>query len=143
MFLNHLVPLAQQNTVNGGGFDALTLFVLLIELSLVVFVIAGLWKTFVKAGQPGWAAIIPIYNLYIMIQIAGKPWWWLLLCFIPLVNIVFIILIHIEVAKNFGKGVGFGIGLAFLGFIFYPILGFGGAQYLARPEPRGFAVIQR
>ena len=88
-----------------------------------------MWKVFVKAGQPGWAAIVPIYNLYVMTQIAGKPGWWLLLFFIPFVNIVIAILLSIAIAQKFGKGAGFGVGMTFLGFIFMPILGFGDAQY--------------
>jgi hypothetical protein len=107
----------------------------LLYLGIVVLVIAGVWKVFTKAGQPGWAAIIPIYNLYILTKIAGKPGWWLLLFFIPLVNFVIAILLAIDVAKAFGKGTGFGIGLALLGIIFYPILGFGDAQYQAVPAP--------
>lgn len=102
---------------------------LLLQLAIVVFIIAALWRVFTKAGQPGWAAIVPFYNIYIMLKIAGKPAWWLLLFLIPLVNIVIAVLVSIELAKCFGKGTGFGIGLAFLGFIFYPILGFGDATY--------------
>lgn len=125
---------------SGGGIGAI-LF-MLIELAVVVLVIAGIWKVFVKAGHPGWAAIVPIYNIYILTQIAGKPWWWLILCFIPIVGIVILILISIEVAKAFGKGAGFGLGLALLGFIFYPILGFGDAQYQGPPAAaQGFPVI--
>jgi hypothetical protein len=105
------------------------IIVLLIQLAIVVAVIAGVWKTFAKAGQPGWAAIIPIYNVYILLKIANRPWWWLLLMLIPLVNLVIAIIVAIDVAKAFGKGAGFGIGLALLGFIFYPILGFGSATY--------------
>lgn len=101
----------------------------LIYIGLIVFVIAALWKVFVKAGQPGWACIIPFYNAYVLLQIAGRPGWWLLLFLIPFVNIVIAIIVALDVAKNFGKGAGFGIGLAFLGFIFYPILGFGDATY--------------
>ena len=108
-------------------------FILLCELAIVVLIIAGIWKVFSKAGQPGWAAIIPIYNAYILLKIAGKPGWWLLLLFIPLVNLVIGILVAIEVAKAFGKGTGFGLGLVFLGFIFYPILGFGSATYQGAP----------
>ena len=108
-------------------------FILLCELAIVVLIIAGFWKVFTKAGQPGWAAIVPIYNLYILLKIAGKPGWWILLFFIPLVNLIIAILVAIEVAKAFGKGVGFGLGLAFLGFIFYPILGFGNATYQGAP----------
>lgn len=105
--------------------------ILLVELALIVLIIAGLWKTFAKAGQPGWAAIIPIYNVYILLKIAARPWWWLLLFLVPLVNIVIAVVVAIDVAKAFGKGAGFGIGLALLGFIFYPILGFGAATYTA------------
>jgi hypothetical protein len=111
-----------------GAFIAL-----IFQLAITIFIIAGVWKTFAKAGQPGWAAIIPIYNVYIMLKIAGKPGWWLLLFFVPLVNIVIAIIVAIEIAKAFGKGTGFGLGLAFLGFIFYPILGFGDATHKGPP----------
>jgi len=97
--------------------------------ALIIFVIAAMWKVFVKAGHPGWASLVPIYNIIVMLKIAGKPLWWILLCLIPIVNIVVIIMIFVAIAENFGKGAGFGIGLAFLGFIFFPILGFGDAQY--------------
>ncbi len=103
---------------------------MLLYIGLIVLVIAGMWKTFEKAGEPGWAAIIPFYNIYIMLKIAGKPAWWLLLFLIPLVNIVISIITMIDFAKKFGKDTGFAIGLALLGFIFFPILGFGAAQYL-------------
>lgn len=103
--------------------------ILLIQLAVVVLVIAGVWKIFTKANQPGWAAIIPIYNVYIMIKIVGRPWWFLLLLLIPLVNIVVAIVLSIDLAKSFGKGAGFGLGLALLGVVFYPILGFGDATY--------------
>ena len=105
------------------------LFFFLIEIAIIVAIIAGFWKVFVKAGKPGWAAIIPIYNAIVLLQIAGKPLWWIILFFIPLVNIVMAVLVGIAVAKSFGKGEGFGIGLGLLGFIFYPILGFSDAQY--------------
>lgn len=102
-------------------------------LAFAALIFASLWKVFVKAGHPGWAAIIPIYNAYILCKIAGKPGWWILLLLIPLVSIVIVILIMIEVAKNFGKGAGFGVGLALLGFIFFPILAFGDAKYQGPP----------
>jgi hypothetical protein len=107
----------------GGGFA------LVIWLAVVIVVVAGLWKVFEKAGQPGWAAIIPFYNIYVLTQIAGREILWFILCLIPIVNIIASIIISIDVARKFGKGTGFGIGLAFLPFIFYPILGFGDAQY--------------
>jgi hypothetical protein len=102
---------------------------------LVVFalVVVGFWKVFQKAGHPGWTAIIPIYNLYILTQVAGRPWWWLILYFIPLASLIPGILIPVDIAKAFGKGIGFALGLFFLPFIFYPILGFGSAQYQGPP----------
>lgn len=115
-----------QDDSGGGAGGAIMMFV---WLAVVVGVIAGFWKTFEKAGKPGWAAIIPIYNVIVLLEIAGKPIWWIVLMIIPVVNLIVSILVSIEVAKNFGKGVGFGLGLAFLGFIFYPILGFGDARY--------------
>jgi uncharacterized membrane protein YoaK (UPF0700 family) len=114
--------LAQQG--QDGG-----LVIVIVYLAILVLVVAGFWKVFTKAGQPGWAAIVPIYNIYILTKIAGRPWWWLLLFFVPLISIVFAVIVSIDVAKSFGKGVGFGLGLAFLAPIFYCILGFGSAQY--------------
>jgi hypothetical protein len=101
------------------------IFGLLVALLLIV----AMWKVFTKAGQPGWASIIPIYNLYIWCKIVGRPWWWILLMLIPFVNFIICIILCIDLAKSFGKGVGFGIGLALLGIIFFPILAFGSAQY--------------
>ena len=102
---------------------------LIIYIGVLVFVIAGVWKAFEKAGQPGWAAIVPIYNIYIMTVIAGKPAWWIIMFFIPIANIIFVFLLMIEIATKFGKSAGFGVGMVFLGFIFWPILGFGDARY--------------
>ena len=101
------------------------IFGLLVALLLIV----AMWKVFAKAGQPGWASIIPIYNLYIWCKIVGRPWWWILLMLIPFVNLIIAIILLIDLAKSFGKGGGFGIGLLLLPFIFFPILGFGSAQY--------------
>lgn len=126
-FLNHALLLGQ----DGDGGSLAGLFFMFLMLALMIFVIAGVWKTFEKAGKPGWGALIPIYNLILLLQIADKPLWWIILFFIPLVNIIVSILLPIEIATKFGKGVGFGLGLAFLGFIFYPILGFGDAKYQA------------
>ncbi len=98
---------------------------------IVLLIIAGFWKTFEKAGQPGWAAIIPIYNLYVLCLIAGRPGWWVLLYFIPFVNIVVSLLIAIDVAKAFGKDVIYGVVLLWLfQAVGYLILGFGDAQYI-------------
>ncbi len=110
----------------GGLFGCLFT---LVWLGLMVIVIAGMWKVFTKAGEPGWAAIVPIYNGIVMLKMCGKPLWWIILFFIPIVNLVAAILVCIALAERFGKGVGFAIGLVLLPFIFIPILGFGDATY--------------
>ena len=102
----------------------------IIGLVIVILIIASIWKTFSKASEPGWAAIVPIYNIIVLLKIAGKPLWWIILFLIPGVNFVISILVSLGVAEKFGKSGGFGIGLAFLPFIFYPMLGFGDAQYV-------------
>jgi hypothetical protein len=103
---------------------------MILALILIVLAIAGLWRTFHKANRPGWAAIIPIYNLYTMVKIAGRPGWWVILYFIPIVNIIVNIVVSIDVAKAFGKSTAFGvIGLWLFSFIGYLMLGFGDATY--------------
>jgi hypothetical protein len=100
----------------------------------VVIQVAGLWMIFTKAGKPGWAAIVPIYSAIVLLQVVGKPWWWILLILIPCVNFILIIIgviwISNLLSKSFGQGIGFTLGLIFLGFIFYPLLGFGDYTYL-------------
>lgn len=98
-------------------------------LLIAVVLIAAMWKVFEKAGEPGWAALIPIYNFIVLLKIAGKPAWWVVLMFIPFVNFVIAIILSLAIAKNFGKGAGFGLGLAFLGLVFYPILAWGDSRY--------------
>ncbi|KQS41305.1 DUF5684 domain-containing protein [Pedobacter sp. Leaf194] len=111
---------------------------------LIVWVIsvAGMWKTFEKAGKPGWAAIIPIYNIIIMLEIVGKPMIWILWLLLPCTNIVFGVWLLNLMSKSYGKSEGFTLGLLFLSFIFWPILGFGDARYLgpsaAEAQNRGF-----
>jgi len=106
----------------------------IVTLALVVFEVAVLWQLFTKAGQPGWAALVPLYNLYCLIQVAGRPDWWLILLFIPLVNMVVSIIVALDIARNFGKSIAFGIGLVILPIVFYPILAFGSAQYGGAPR---------
>lgn len=91
--------------------------------------IIGLGMTFTKAGRPGWAAIVPIYNAYVLLKVAGKPGWWLILMFIPVVGLVIQILALKGLAEAFGKDMGFVMGLVLLPFIFIPVLGGGSAQY--------------
>src|SRR6059058_2676287 len=109
-------------------------------LAFTILMIAAWWKIFSKAGQPGWAAIIPIYNWIVWCKIVGRPWWWILLLLIPFVNLIILIILMIDLAKSFGKGVGFGIGLILLAVIFFPILGFGSAQYQGPSASPGVAV---
>jgi hypothetical protein len=113
----------QSGRAVGGGLAVV------IELAVIVLVIIGMWKVFAKAGRPGWASIIPIYNAYVLCEIAGKPGWWVVLMLIPFVNLIIGIIVMIGLAEKFGKGAGFGIGLILLGFVFIPILGFGDATY--------------
>ena len=118
--------------------------IVIIYLGIIGLTIAGAWKTFEKAGKPGWASIVPIYNIIVMLEMIGRPLWWIVLLFIPFVGIVAAVIIMIDFAKAFGKGAGFGVGLAFLPFVFYPMLGFGDAQYagpVVAGQPRGFAPV--
>lgn len=101
----------------------------LIALLVMGVIFAGLWKIFTKAGKPGWAAIIPIYNYIVLTEIIGKPIWWAIMMLIPCVNIVFMFLVYIELAKCFGKDTLYGILLVVLSPIMIPVLGFSDAQY--------------
>jgi hypothetical protein len=116
---------------NGGGAAGAIggLIMMVIQLGIAGIVIAGMWKLFAKAGQPGWAAIVPIYNTYVMTQIVGRPILWFILTFVPCVNLVAMVLIMIDLAKSFGKSTGYAIGMILLPFIFIPMLGFSDAQY--------------
>ena len=125
---------AQEYPRGGGIIGALFGGVFMIVwLVVLVAVIAGMWKMFEKAGKPGWAAIVPIYNIIVMLEIVGRPLWWIVRFLIPCVSIVAWIIIAIDVAKAFGKDVAYGIGIALLGFIFIPMLGFGDARYVGPP----------
>lgn len=112
-------------TQAGAGLGAIGI----LYLALIVFLIVTMWKIFTKAGKPGWASIIPIYNVFVMLDIAGKPAWWFLLFLIPFVNFIVGILVIAGIAANFGKGGGFVVGMILLPIVFYPILAFGSAQY--------------
>src|SRR5512133_1149421 len=104
--------------------------VIILYLAVIVLMIVSMWKIFTKAGKPGWACLIPIYNIIVMLEIIGKPWWWLLLMLIPVVNLVFSIWAVNLLSKSYGHGVGFTLGLIFLSFIFIPILGLGESKYI-------------
>jgi hypothetical protein len=105
-------------------------FIIVIYVAVLALMIVSLWKIYTKAQKPGWAVLIPIYNIIVLLEIIGKPWWWLLLMLIPFVNIIFAIWMVNLLSKSFGHGEGFTIGLILLSFIFYPILGLGDSKYI-------------
>jgi hypothetical protein len=114
-----------------GGLMAVVFGALLIPLIIIwLLTVIGMWKTFEKAGKPGWAAIIPIYNYIVMLEITGKPIWWIILLLLPCVNIIIAIWVLNLLAKSFGKSEGFTIGLLLFPMIFFPVLGFGSSTYL-------------
>ena len=105
----------------------MAIIITIFYLAFVVFNIVAYWKTFEKAGQPGWACLIPFYNFYIMLKMAGKPGWWLLLLLIPLVNLIIVIIVYNEIAKGFGRGTGMVIAMIFI--FGWWILGYGDATW--------------
>ncbi len=106
------------------------LIVSIISLIISIIFVIGEWKAFKKAGKPGWAALIPIYNNIIMLEIADLPLWYLLLYLVPFANIYVIFKTFIEFAQKYGKSTGFGVAMVFFPYIFMPIIGFGSAQYI-------------
>jgi hypothetical protein len=110
--------------MNGNGV------VIFFYIAILVLLVASGWQVFSKAGEAGWQILIPIWNLIVVLKIVGRPWWWIILWFIPLVNIVISLIVSLNLAKSFGRGGGFGVGIWLLGFIFVPILGFGSATYM-------------
>ena len=113
-----------------SSYEAFSPFQLIVMLAIALVMIIAYWKIFEKAGKPGWAILIPIYNLIVLLEIVGKPLWWFFLLLIPFVNIIFGIWVINLLSKSFGKNEGFTVGLILLGVIFYPILGFGDAKYV-------------
>ena len=101
----------------------------IIYFAVIMLLIASQWGIYSKAGKPGWACLIPIFNIIVLLEIIGKPWWWLFLMLIPLLNVVFVDWTYNLLSKSFGKSEGFTAGLILLPFIFLPILGFGEPKY--------------
>jgi hypothetical protein len=123
-----VMKLMQDADLQGASAAAATGAIIggVIALAFGAVLIAALWKIFSKAGQPGWAALVPIYNVIVLSKITGRAWWW---AFVPVLNFIFAIMTPFDLAKAFGKGGGFGFGLLALPYVFYPVLGFGGASY--------------
>jgi len=115
--------------VSGLGMAFIFSFFLISSIIWLIMVIAH-WRLFTKAGQPGWASIIPIFNFYILLKIIGKPSWWLILLFIPVANVIIAIWSTNLLAKRFGKDELYTFGLLLFPYIFYPILAFGSAKYI-------------
>jgi hypothetical protein len=120
-------PLKNKKTM--GALIGAGIGIVVFMLAIVVFMITCMWKVFVKAGQPGWACLVPIYNLVVLLQIVNKPTWWIILMLIPIVNFVILIIIYNRLSLSFGKGGGFTVGLIFLSIIFWPILAFDSSVY--------------
>lgn len=107
-------------------------FIILLALGILGIVCS--WKIYAKAGQPGWGALIPIYNVYLLFKITWGNGWYFLLTLIPIASIIIAILTQVKLAKVFGKDGGFAVGLIFLGFIFLPILAFDKSEYVGLPQ---------
>lgn len=109
----------------------------ILMLAIVGLMIVSLWKIFEKAGQPGWAAIIPIYNYYILTKISERPGYWTVLALIPYIGAIWAIWMCNRMVKRFGKTEGYTVGMVFLPFVFAPMLAFGDAQYKGDGMPEG------
>ena len=110
-----------------------TTFIILISIYLI-FLLAGKWATFEKAGEKGWKSLIPIYNTVIILKMVGKPWWWVLLYIIPPVGIVIHVMVSHLLSQSFGQGIIYTIGLYFFSPVFYLLIGFKKSIEYVGPE---------
>jgi hypothetical protein len=131
--MNLLAQVEITTTSDSSGSGAGLAILVIAYAVLGILFIVGLWKTIEKTGQPGaWALLMLIcqpLGVIPLLKATGRPMWWIVLFFIPFVNLVVLIILFIDLAKSFDKGAGYGIGLVFLPFIFFLMLGFGSAQY--------------
>ena len=123
------------SSASTGVAVGLVLVSVLVYLAFVVLIIAGMWKVFEKAGQKGWLAIIPIVNLFVLIRLAGREGWWIILFLIPCISIVVGFLVYVDLARRFDKSAAYGVGLLLVPVVFFPMLGFGSAQYQGDRTP--------
>ncbi len=112
------------STEVSGASLALLLTLFIVWFIIAILMVISIWRLFIKAGKPGWAAIVPIYNIVVMLEISGKPMWWIAMLFIPFVNIVFGIMIYYSFVKAYGKSDGFAVLAIFFPYIMYPIMAF-------------------
>ncbi|HEU4381946.1 MAG TPA: DUF5684 domain-containing protein [Anaeromyxobacteraceae bacterium] len=132
--MNSLLPTLEAMALTQyGDYQGPSTAQSVVWFAVVILVWASFWKICVKAGRQGWEGIIPIYNLVVLLQIVKRPIWWIVLLLIPLVNVVIAIVLLNDLAKSFGKGVGWTLGLIFIPFVFFPILGFGSDPFRGRP----------
>lgn len=117
------------NFMSSGPFMVFFLMFLLFNIAVALIMVVSLWKIFTKAGKPGWASIIPIYNVIVILDIVKRPTWWVVLFFVPFVNIVIMFMVFYDLSKSFGKDIGYAIGLTFVPIIFLPMLGLGKSTY--------------
>ena len=130
------MPLAQvtYQTSSGVGAGGFFIFIAIYAIAVIPY-----WVIFTKAGEEGWKALIPIYSTIVLLKVVGRPWWWILLFLIPLVNlVVFVIMLH-GLSTSFGHGAGFTLGLIFLSLIFLYILAFGSSTYRGPAAGQGGA----
>ena len=106
----------------------------MVSFIVTVISLVGLWKVYMKAGEPGWASIVPFYSTYVLFKITYGNGWKFLLLLIPIVNIYFLIMVNIKLAKAFGQSAGFGLGLLFVAPVFLLMLGFGNYSYIGPQE---------
>ena len=119
-------PMTKPSALGAG----LSVAVVLVPLLLLLIILAAMWRVFEKAGEAGWKAIVPIYNLFVLVKIAGKPWWWfLLIVFVPLIGLIFYLLTCLALAQKFSKSPLYGVLLCFFGFIMFPLLAFDDSTY--------------
>jgi len=125
-------PAASQQLTGAqaGGLVAFVGVMWIVWVIVIVVALTAYWKIFTKAGEAGWKGIIPIYNIIILLKIVGRPWWWLFLLMIPLVNFVIMVIVMNDLSKSFGHGMGFTLGLVFLSLIFFLVLAFGSSRYV-------------
>jgi hypothetical protein len=107
--------------------------VYLLAFAVAIISVISLWMIFQKAGKPGWASIVPFYNIWILKDITGRPTWWFFVCFIPYVGSVFLLIMYYFLGRSFGKSTSYSVGVALLSFIFLPMLAFSDARYQGAP----------